>query len=138
MNKIIKRIEDFESCGDKFFDIVVKEKDVTWNLKVNKTFESVIIDGEGKQIEKFSRIKKQVVKTTTAFRFSKTKDGFRCNLKTVKGQITFGDLKEVSSQKQFAIKTENKDWKIFPFFSKTLRNQFQAILGVAETKLNQI
>ena len=50
MNKVIKRIKDFESCGQKFFDIIVKEKDVTWNLKVNKTFESVIIDGEGKQM----------------------------------------------------------------------------------------
>ena len=138
MNKVIKRIKDFESCGQKFFDIIVKEKDVTWNLKVNKTFESVIIDGEGKQMEKFSRIKKQVIKTTTAFRFSKTKDGFRCNLKTVKGQIAFGNLKEVSNQKQFAVKRGNEDWKVFPFFPKTLTKQFQEILEIAQTKLDQI
>ena len=70
VNKVIKRIENHESCGEKFFDVIVKEKDVIWNLKVNKTFESVIIDNVGKTIEKFSGIRKQIVKTTTAFRFS--------------------------------------------------------------------
>lgn len=138
MNKLIKRIEDHEHLGEKFFDIVIKEKNVTWNIKRNKTFEDVIIDGVGKKIEKFSSIRKQTIKTFTAFRFSKTKDGLRCNLKTVKGQMAFGDLKEVSNQKKFAVKIGNEDWKVFPFFPKTLTKQFQEILGAAETKLNQI
>lgn len=138
MNKTIKRIEDHKHLGEKFFDIVIKEKDVTWNIKVNKTFEDVIIDGVGKKIEKFSNIRKQTVKTFTAFRFSKTKDGFRCNLKTVKGQIVFGDLKEVSKQKRFAEQRGNEDWKVSPFFPKTLTKQFTEILEVAETKLKQI
>tara|TARA_B100001057_G_scaffold488345_1_gene572542 strand:+ start:5104 stop:5520 length:417 start_codon:yes stop_codon:yes gene_type:complete len=138
MNKVIKRIENHEVCGQKFFDIIVKEKDVTWNLKANKTKEWEIIDGVGRSIEKFSRIDKQIVQTSTAFRFSKTKDGFRCNLKTVKGQIVFGNLKEVSNQKRFAEQRGNEDWKVSPFLPKTLTKQFREILEVAETKLKQI
>ena len=138
MNKTIKRIEDHKNLGEKFFDIVIKEKDVTWNMKVNKTFEDVIIDGVGKKIEKFSNIRKQTVKTFTAFRFSKTKDGLRCNLKTVKGQIVFGDLKEVSKQKRFATKKQDEDWKVDSFQPKTLKNQFEAVVKVAEKKLQEI
>lgn len=138
MRKIIKRIEDHEHLGEKFFDIVIKEKNVTWNIKVNKTFENVIIDGVGKKIEKFSNIRKQTVKTFTAFRFSKTKNGLRCNLKTVKGQMAFGNLKEVTNQKHFATKKQDEDWKVVSFQSKTLKNKFQAVVKVAEKKLQEI
>jgi len=62
----------------------------------------------------------------------------KCNLKTVKGQMAFGDLKEVSKQKHFATKKQDEDWKVDSFQPKTLKNQFEAVIKVAEKKLQEI
>ena len=138
MNKVIKKINEYNEQGKKFFDIVIEDREVTFNIKCGKQVsENVIINGVGVEVEKFSHIEQEATHKFTAFRFSKTTDGYKCSIITKSGRMVFGVLKEVKKIQAFAY-NNGKDTKINCGFNKTIKNKFKSVIEVAEKKIQQI